>query len=547
MPATKTKSPARAPAAPNGNGGSPFQLLDLRVIASAKRQPRTDVQEGLKDLADSIRRHGVLQPIVVRERTKGRYELIAGWRRLSASRLAKRKDIPVIVRKSGDDRAFIEALVENVQRRDLPALDIARSIRLMREADPKLTEKTIARDLGVKQPWVSNKLRLLDLEPGIVRKVESGALSESHAKALLSLTKSDRQEFAAAAEKQGWSSRDLEREVRTRSKRAADTVKSNEALEERKATVLKQIKRALAAGQKVFAVTVKKGDAFRESYFTDEELPKKVKRMGIAERLPTGYQLQKFAACATCPTTKIRQRDGMPNTKALLVGFKFVTEVACGVPAHYTLLEKNLRKDAADDRRHITDAVENGRKAVHKLLTKDAIVTMTPTSERLLRTALYLIETSGSQYSHALNQNAKALVKRWSGLNEQALASATVADLWPSIGRMPIEDVVSHIGSVAAMTIVTAPGEYAYSYDQHAVARASLFSGAGFKDGGVWKSARKEGQRVDDREKTPGDTSDNDERATERTDVDVAQKDDAADKNDGTRSIDADKIEKTGE
>jgi ParB family chromosome partitioning protein len=148
--------------------------------------------EALHELAASIREVGVLQPLVVRPLSEGRYELIAGERRLRASKLAGLKQVPIIVRATSDQSALEIALIENIQREDIGALECARAYRqLMSEFG--LTQEQVADKVGKARTSVANTVRLLRLPPKIQDGLETGRISEGHARALLGLEKEEHQ------------------------------------------------------------------------------------------------------------------------------------------------------------------------------------------------------------------------------------------------------------------------------------------------------------------------------------------------------------------
>jgi ParB family chromosome partitioning protein len=166
--------------------------LPLDAIVANPDQPRRHfVPESLAELAASIRMHGLLQPIVVR-RVPGGFQLIAGERRLRAARMAGLHEIPAVVRES-DERARMElALVENLQREDLPPLDEAGAYRtLMDEYD--LTQEDVAGRVGKSRSAVANALRLLGLPEEVKARLRAGEITASHARAVLSIAGSEAQ------------------------------------------------------------------------------------------------------------------------------------------------------------------------------------------------------------------------------------------------------------------------------------------------------------------------------------------------------------------
>jgi ParB family chromosome partitioning protein len=164
--------------------------IPVDAIDPNPEQPRRvfDAEE-LRSLADSIRRHGVLQPVVVR-RAGERYELVVGERRWRASREAGLAAIPAVVADLADRARLEVALVENVQRRDLNPIELAHAFRAL--GDAGATQEEIGTRVGLDRSTVANHLRLLDLPGEIQADVEAGRLSAGHAKALLQVTNPER-------------------------------------------------------------------------------------------------------------------------------------------------------------------------------------------------------------------------------------------------------------------------------------------------------------------------------------------------------------------
>ncbi len=158
----------------------------LEAIRPSPYQPRLKKDEGLEELAASVREKGILQPLLVREVTPGLYELVAGERRFRAAKLAGLERVPVIVRDLSPQEALELALIENLQREDLNPIEEARGYaRLLEEFG--LTQEEIAQRVGRDRSTIANALRLLKLPPDIQEDVLEGRLSAGHARALLSL------------------------------------------------------------------------------------------------------------------------------------------------------------------------------------------------------------------------------------------------------------------------------------------------------------------------------------------------------------------------
>jgi len=161
--------------------------LDIDLITPNPEQPRTNFQpEQLRELSDSIREHGIIQPLVVSRDDEGSFQLIAGERRLQAARLAGLRHVPVVVREVADSELLELALVENVQRADLNAVEEALAYKRLID-EYGLTQEEVAQRVGKSRVTVSNGLRLLQLEPEVRRSLIAEEISEGHARALLGL------------------------------------------------------------------------------------------------------------------------------------------------------------------------------------------------------------------------------------------------------------------------------------------------------------------------------------------------------------------------
>ncbi len=176
---------------------SAVQTLPISKLEPRLEQPRASFDEGaLQELADSIARYGLLQPILVRRLDSGYYQIIAGERRWRASRLAGLAEVPVRVIEADDRRTAELALVENLQREDLNPIEEAKGYRSLME-DYGLSQEETARSVGRSRPAVTNALRLLSLSPKVMELVEKGRLSAGHARALVPISDERRQLEAA--------------------------------------------------------------------------------------------------------------------------------------------------------------------------------------------------------------------------------------------------------------------------------------------------------------------------------------------------------------
>ncbi|MBW3534066.1 MAG: ParB/RepB/Spo0J family partition protein [Gemmatimonadetes bacterium] len=191
--------------------------LPVGAIAPNPLQPRKEFsEEELAELVESIRENGLLQPLVVRPSPSqaGRYELVAGERRLRSVQRLEWADVPVVVREVDDEALLVLALVENLQREALGPLEEAEGYRTLGERFG-LTQDEIARSVGKDRSTVANFLRLLKLPPSVRRLLEEGQLATGHARALLSLEDPIKAaELARRAVREGWSVREVERRVR---------------------------------------------------------------------------------------------------------------------------------------------------------------------------------------------------------------------------------------------------------------------------------------------------------------------------------------------
>ncbi len=167
--------------------------IDIVKITPNPDQPRKTFDEiALQDLANSIKEHGVIQPITIREVGVDSYQIISGERRFRASQLAGKTKIPAYIRKADDQQLLVMGLVENLQREDLDPIEIAQSYqRLIEEGN--LTQEELGEKVGKNHATIANSLRLLKLPPEIQTGLINGDISEGHAKVLLSLSDENQQ------------------------------------------------------------------------------------------------------------------------------------------------------------------------------------------------------------------------------------------------------------------------------------------------------------------------------------------------------------------
>ena len=176
---------------------SAYQMLPIYKVEPNRSQPRQDFdEEELQALADSIEEHGIIQPLTVRQLDSGYYQIIAGERRWRAARMANLAEVPVVVIEADDRKAMELALIENLQRQDLNAVEEALGYQSLME-DYGLTQDEAAKRVGKSRPAVANSLRLLGLCPQVLEQLRKGELTAGHARAILML-KSDKKQQEAA-------------------------------------------------------------------------------------------------------------------------------------------------------------------------------------------------------------------------------------------------------------------------------------------------------------------------------------------------------------
>ena len=247
--------------------------VDIDLIRPNPNQPRKHFDEdALNELADSIKKHGLIMPIVVNEMQDGKYMIIAGERRYRASRIAGKTKIPVVVREY-DDRQIKEiSLIENLQREDLNPIEAANAMKQLMD-EYHLTQEELAERIGKSRPAVTNTLRLLSLSPEVISLVSAGKLSAGHARALITLPEDVQYKLAEDAIKDGLSVRDIERSVR---EYFATPDELAEKKEKKKQQVSLELKDLIERMRHAFKTKVsligndKKGRIYIDYYNTDD-------------------------------------------------------------------------------------------------------------------------------------------------------------------------------------------------------------------------------------------------------------------------------------
>ena len=187
--------------------------IEISSIFANPNQPRKVFdQTALNELAESIKKHGVISPIIV-NRSGDRYMIIAGERRFRASKIAGLTKIPAIVKNYSERQIKEISLIENLQREDLNPIEAATAMRSLMD-EYGLTQEELADRIGKSRPAIANTLRLLTLSPEVIKLVANGMLSAGHARALISVPQADQIKIAEIAVKEGSSVRDVEKMVK---------------------------------------------------------------------------------------------------------------------------------------------------------------------------------------------------------------------------------------------------------------------------------------------------------------------------------------------
>lgn len=215
------------------NSGSP-SMLDINSIKTNPNQPRKIFKEKeLEELADSIRENGIILPLIVVELEDGKFELVAGERRLRAAKKAGLEHVPVIIKRATDKEKMVMAIIENVQRSDLNCVEEALAYyQLMNEY--KLTQEEVAKKLGKERSSVANFLRILNLPRPVIDLLQKEALSFGHAKILVSVKeREDAIRLANDCALNNWSVRELEAAIKAKKPVKERAEKSNPYFDEK--------------------------------------------------------------------------------------------------------------------------------------------------------------------------------------------------------------------------------------------------------------------------------------------------------------------------
>lgn len=194
--------------------GENVSEIEVSKIFANPNQPRKVFDEtALQELSSSIKKHGVIMPIIVNKSAGDRYMIIAGERRYRATKLAGLYTIPAIVKNYSERQIKEISLIENLQREDLNPIEAANAMKSLMN-DYGLTQEDLADRIGKSRSAVANTLRLLNLVPEVMKLVEGGELSAGHARAIVAVPGLDQKKMAETAVKEGWSVREIEKKVK---------------------------------------------------------------------------------------------------------------------------------------------------------------------------------------------------------------------------------------------------------------------------------------------------------------------------------------------
>jgi len=195
-----------------------LKLIHIKDIQKNPYQPRKDFpEEKIKELAQSIKENGLIQPIIVRQSPVIGYEILAGERRYRASILAGLSEVPVIVKNLSDQDMMLHSIIENLQREDLNPVEEAKSYQSL--IDKGFTHAEIAEKMGKSRPYITNLVRLLSLPDDILTEVENGRLSQAHARLLIQLSNQEQKKLLGRIQSEDLSVRQVERLLQEKKKK----------------------------------------------------------------------------------------------------------------------------------------------------------------------------------------------------------------------------------------------------------------------------------------------------------------------------------------
>ena len=251
-------------------GSQSVTTLPIAEVESNSSQPRKFFDDAsLAELAESIRLHGIIQPLTVRKLASGYYQIIAGERRWRAARLAGLQEVPVVVIEADDRKAAELAMIENLQREDLNPMEEALGYRSLIQ-QYHMTQEEAARRVGKSRPAVTNALRLLDLDPSVPQQITEGQLSAGHGRALGPLSPAMQVRAAATVVQGGLSVRQTEALVKRLTAEKKDPKKAGPSQVDYAAEAQKELSSTL--GRKVRIVTGRKKGRIELEYYGMDDL-----------------------------------------------------------------------------------------------------------------------------------------------------------------------------------------------------------------------------------------------------------------------------------
>ena len=262
--------------------------LPLEEIVPNKEQPRKTFDEtALEELAESIRQHGVLQPLLVRPLPGGGYQLVAGERRYRASRIAGLREVPVVIRELSDVETMEIAIIENLQREDLNPIEEAEGLQALIDRCG-FTQDQVAASVGKSRPAIANSLRLLKLPPVVREMTKRGAISAGHARALLGLPN---EALIYAAAEQIVSHKLTVRDVEKLAKRSQQEAGAAPKPRSRRDAFYDEVELALkeALGRKVRVVPGRGKGTLEIEFYSNEDLKDLAHKLG--ESKYAGYEI----------------------------------------------------------------------------------------------------------------------------------------------------------------------------------------------------------------------------------------------------------------
>lgn len=257
------------------NSAEDFLFLPISKIETAPNQPRKKFDEVvLRELADSIAEHGIIQPLTVRKLSSGYYQIIAGERRWRAARMVGLSELPVRIIEADDKKAMELALVENLQRADLNAMEEAEGYRALMD-EYGFTQEQVSQRVGISRSAVANSLRLLSLPKIVKSLVENGDLTPGHARAVMQLSKpGEQEEFAKQLVRDGMSVRSAEALVVKIIKNTEKDEQPPKKKQKFQVNYIEEAEKELteALGRRVRIVEGRKKGHFEIEYYGDDDM-----------------------------------------------------------------------------------------------------------------------------------------------------------------------------------------------------------------------------------------------------------------------------------